>query len=303
MPTTAKCSRTEKLDVVSIGTRHSALHEEMVVQCARAGVHIYCEKPLAVDLASTDRMLSAVRDHGIKLAVALPNRVAPPIRRVLAMLQEGQLGTLLSLRARGKEDRRGGGEDLLVLGYHLFDLMCLFGGHPQWTFAHVRQDDREMVREDGRPATEPVGPVAGDWLAAMYGFPDGVHGYFESHRGLKGGSDRFSLEIHGSEGVIATRSLGTPMWFRGPIFNPARPHAWEPISIPAWDSVPDKGHWCGQRLVTDLLQAVEEDRPPISSGDDARWAQEMIQSVYVSHLAAARVALPLEDRSHPLDGS
>ena len=33
---------------------------------------------------------------------------------------------------------------------------------------------------------------------------------------------------------------------------------------------------------------------------EARWVQEMIQSVYVSHLARARVALPLSEREHPL---
>ena len=38
-------------------------------------------------------------------------------------MQSGRLGDVLEVRARGKEDSRGGGEDLMVLGTHLFDLM------------------------------------------------------------------------------------------------------------------------------------------------------------------------------------
>jgi hypothetical protein len=55
-------------------------------------------------------------------------------------------------------------------------------------------------------------------------------------------------------------------------------------------------------LIHDLLKAVEEDREPITGIHNTRWAQEMIQGVYVSHLAQSRVALPLpgNKREHPL---
>ena len=48
-----------------------------------------------------------------------------------AMLREGRLGQLLEIRARGKEDTRAGGEDLIVLGTHCFDLMRYFAGDPE----------------------------------------------------------------------------------------------------------------------------------------------------------------------------
>jgi len=292
--------KKEKLDVVSVGTRHSELHEEIVIECANAGKHIYCEKPLAPDLVSADRMLEACDKNGVKMAVALPNRSSPAIRQALKMVRSGRLGKILSFRARGKEDRWSGGEDLMVLGYHVLDLMCLFGGYPQWTFAQVTQEGRETVKGDARPASEPIGPVAGDEIVAMYGFPDRVHGYFESHSNLKRSPDRFSLEIYGDAGIITTRSVRDVMWFEGPILNPIKPHRWQPITTPEWDAVSEKGHWCSQQLVLDLLHSVEEEREPYSSGNNARWVLEMIQSVYTSHLAKARVALPLKERAHPL---
>jgi predicted dehydrogenase len=292
----------ERIDLVSVGMRHVDRHEEVVIACARAGKHIYCEKPVSADLASFDRMVAACDENGVKLAVALPNRASPAVQQALALVRENRIGKLRSLRARGKCDRRGGGEDLMVLGYHNLDLMCLFAGEPNWAFAHVMQGGSDAKRSDTRPATEPVGPIAGDCVAAMFGFPNQVHGYFDSHRNEDADNDRFSLEIHGSAGIIAMRSLADVVLFQGTSFNPAKPHQWQPIQVPEWDALPNKYHWCHQHLLRDLLLAVEEDREPIAGIHHVRWAQEMIQGVYVSHLAQSRVSLPLssDDRSHPL---
>jgi hypothetical protein len=48
------------------------------------------------------------------------------------------------------------------------------------------------------------------------------------------------------------------------------------------------------------LQAAVEQRDPICSGRDSRWAMEMVFAVYAAHLAERRVALPLRVRRHPL---
>jgi predicted dehydrogenase len=292
----------EELDLVTVGMRHPDVHEEVIVNCAQAGKHIYCEKPLSPDLASADRILEACQSNGVKLGLALPNRASLAVREALNMVDQGRIGKLTSLRGRGKEDRRGGGEDLMVLGYHMLDLMCLFAGQPQWTFAQVAVGSRDVTAADAHAASEPIGPIAGDCVVAMYGFPNQVHGYFESHRDFEGGGERFGLEFHGSGGIIALRSLRDVVWFEGPALNPAKPHRWQPISTPEWDSVADddKQHWCHQQLVLDLLAAAEEDREPLASGSDGRWVQEMIQSVYTSHLSQSRTPLPLERREHPL---
>jgi predicted dehydrogenase len=292
----------QEIDLVTIGMRHVDAHEEVVTHCARAGKHIYCEKPLAADLASFDRMLAACDEGGVKLAVALPNRISPAIRQALSLIRDGRLGKLRSLRAQGKCDHRGGGEDLMVLGYHNLDLMCLFAGQPQWTFAQVMQGGSDAAKGDARRATEPIGPIAGDCVAAMFGFADQVHGYFQSHQNSEPDGDRFSLEVHCAKGIIAARSLTDVVWLQGSSFNPAKAHSWQPVRVPEWDALTDKYHWCHQQLILDLLSAAEHDREPLTGIHHTRWAQEMIQSVYVSHLSQSRVALPLsaDQRSHPL---
>ena len=292
----------ERLDLVTIGMRHVNRHEDTVIRCAEAGKHLYCEKPLATDLASLDRMVAACNANGVKLSVALPNRVSPAIQQVLKMVREGRIGKLRAIHTQGKCDHRGGGEDLMVLGYHSLDLMCLVAGAPQWTFAHVMQGESDVAQEDGRPATEPIGPIAGDCIAAMFGFENQVHGYFQSHQNVDPDDDRFTLEIQGSKGIIVARSLADVMWLDVPSFNPAKAQTWQPIHFPAWESLPDKYHWCHQQLILDLLSAVEQGREPLSGIGNVRWVQEMIQSVYVSHFAESRQALPLpfDKRSHPL---
>lgn len=57
------------IDAVSICTPH-ALHCEMTLDAARAGKHILCEKPLALNLHDADRMIEAARQNNVKLYVA-----------------------------------------------------------------------------------------------------------------------------------------------------------------------------------------------------------------------------------------
>ena len=75
-----------------------------------------------------------------------------------------------------------------------------------------------------------------------------------------------------------------------------------PLAIP--EGAPQEAsamHLANQVIVRDLLAAVEEKRKPLSSGHDARAALEMIMAVHASHIAGDRVALPLRERSHPLE--
>jgi hypothetical protein len=57
----------------------------------------------------------------------------------------------------------------------------------------------------------------------------------------------------------------------------------------------------GRFAVWDLMQAIQEDRQPITNIYDARAALEMIYGVYASHLSQSPIYFPLKDRKHPLD--
>src|SRR5262245_21293244 len=120
---------TERLDVVAIGPRQPDQREAMLLAAIRAGVQaIYSEKPFARSLAEADRVLDAADARGVKIAVAHQNRAFPGPRLARQLIDAGRIGRLRALKAYGKQDRRGGGQDLMVLGTHLLDLMRSFAG-------------------------------------------------------------------------------------------------------------------------------------------------------------------------------
>ena len=116
--------------------------------------------------------------------------------------RDGAIGKLLEVRARGKEDKRAGGEDLMVLGTHCFDMMRFLIGDPEWVFAHVTDQGHEVGRGSGRRATEPVGTIAGDDISAMFAFAGGVSGYFGSKANDVTSGSRFGVTFYGSHGAI-----------------------------------------------------------------------------------------------------
>src|SRR5205807_851986 len=133
-----------------------------------AGAHLFMEKPIAPTLVEADEILAAAEKAGRKIAVAHQMRLAPSIVFLKKRIDEGLLGDLLELRAFGKQDARAGGEDLLVLGVHLFDLMRLFAGDPLWCTARVTQAGRDITPADARAIKEQIGPLAGDEVSAQF---------------------------------------------------------------------------------------------------------------------------------------
>jgi predicted dehydrogenase len=303
----------ERLDVVGIGPRQPDQREEMVLAAVDAGVRaIYTEKPCGRSLDEADRILAACDARGVKVAVAHQNRGRPGPAFARRLLQEGKIGRLRSMRALGKQDQRGGGQDLMVLGTHMLDLMRSFAGDARWCNARVLEDGAPAGPSSVRPAGERAGLIAGDDVVATYGFDAGILGTYESMRARDGESVLyFTLELHGTEGVLAFRSTtATPVYYLPrPFVLPDRPAEWEVLPAPPLETPPAAApppadastlHEPNQVIVRDLLAAVEQGREPLSSGRDYRAALEMVMAVYESHIRDDRVTLPLPDRTHPL---
>jgi predicted dehydrogenase len=75
-------------------------------------------------------MIAALEKRNLKLTIAHQTRYSPALAHAREAMTGGLLGDILELRGRGKEDARGGGEDLMVLGTHVMDLMRFFAGDP-----------------------------------------------------------------------------------------------------------------------------------------------------------------------------
>ena len=297
----------EKPQVVSVADRFLDAHRDMVVACAEAGASVFLEKPVARTLQEADEMVAACDKHHVKCAIAHQTRYSPRLKVVRQLISDGKLGELIELRGRGKEDSRGGGQDLMVLGTHILDLMRLVAGDCRWAFARVWQDGKKAVPGDVRPGGEGMGSIQGDRIAAMYGFDNGVTGTFGTYKAKEGAGRRFALHIHGSRGVIAltTGSLPGVYWLDDPSWSPgASKVGWQPVTsagVGKPEPLKESGADLGNRLIAaDLMDAIEQDREPLGSLRDGRAALEMNLAVYESHKQVRPVDLPLKNRRHPL---
>ena len=294
--------RQEKPDLVGIGPRWLDERVEMVTAAAEAGAHIYMEKPFAKTLAEADRMVDSVRKNKVKLQIAHQMRTAPYTLRAKAMIDAGEIGTIQEVRVRGKEDRRAGGEDLMVLGSHLFDMLRFFLGDPQWVVSHVTSDGEEMSSKHVKQPTEPIGPIAGTQIGAMFAFRNGVHGYFASRATDQTDPLRFGTWLYGSKGVIflpnAIYPDGGLYVLRSPAWLPSERTQWERI-----DAKPDREgpEIANALMVADLVRAIEGNGKPCCNEEDGRWTIEMVHGIYQAQKTGNRVTFPLQSRQHPLN--
>jgi predicted dehydrogenase len=253
---------------------------------------------MVASLADGDKIINAATQKGVKVAVAHQGVYLPTIQAVKKMLNAGRIGDVQAIYAHGKQDGRGGGEDMITLGTHLFNMMRYFAGDVHWMHAHIIANGREVTAADARGGTEPVGPVAGDCVNSYFAFYSGVSGFFDSRKDQVGSSRRYGMEIVGSEGTFSLRGGGADelALYPHPCWAPAdASQKWEAMHI---DDTPLLGG--NQLAIIDLIDAVENNRKPLSSAEDALAALEMIVGAYDSQLTGKRVYFPMEKREHPL---
>ncbi len=296
-----------KPDLVSIGCRWLDQHRDIVVACADRGVHMYLEKPLCRTLAEADDMAYALEKTHTKLVIAHTTRHSPKTKVMQDMIADGKIGRILELRGRGKEDQRGGGEDLWVLGSHIMDLTRIFGGDPAWCFATVTAGGKPVTKADVVEGNEGIGPLAGDALAAMYGLPENVTAYFASQRKAAPKRTRFGLSILGTEGILemstgylpAVKYLPESSWSAGQ--TGAKWHNVSSAGLDKPETLTRDADPNGNRpCVLELLGSIRDNRTPSGGIYDARAAIEMIVAVFESHRLGGPAALPLKNRQNPL---
>ena len=289
--------RVEKPDIVAICPRMLDERVPMVTAAAGAGAHILMEKPLARNLAEADQIVEIVERRKLKLLVGHPARPLGVTQAALRLLRAGELGQLQEIRARGKEDKRAGGEDLIVLGTHCFDLMRLFAGDPEWVFASFREKGRDCTPAMEHEGTESIGRIAGDDIGAMFRFTGGVPGYFASKRSDVMDGHRFGVTLYGSKALLyvplSDVPSAPPYLLRGTTWAGGQ---WERIDYPPGTAL-DGRIGSNAVMAADLMRAIETGQDPVCSARDARWTIEMIAGMYQSHYGQSQVRFPLAKRS------
>lgn len=297
-----------KPDVVAVCPRHPDQHHAMILRSISAGARgIFVEKPFCRSPAEADEIQTACTQNNTKLAVAHRNRYHPVLKVIDELIAGGELGRVLEIRGRGKGDRRGGAEDLWVLGSHVLNLVHYFGGKPLSCSATIKKDGVVATASDVYPGNEALGPLSGNELHARFDMERGMVAYFDSIANDGTASAGFGLQIVGSKGLIDINCDKNPLAYLVP-GNPFQPTSelrpWTPISSngvgkpETADKLLDEvAHQV--EPARDLLQSIQDDTVPKCDVRAGAVTVEMISAVFASHVARAEVSLPLESRAHP----
>ncbi len=173
-------------------------HAQFIQEAAEAGKHIFCEKPIALDLAQIDRALAAVEEAGVKLQVGFNRRFDPSFRRVRELVASGQLGEPHLLRITSRDPAPPPIEYIKVSGGIFLDMTI----HDFDIARYLIGSEVEEVFAVGGVMVDPEIGKAGDIDTAIVTlrFANGVLGTIDNSRQAVYGYDQ-RVEVFGSAGM------------------------------------------------------------------------------------------------------
>jgi predicted dehydrogenase len=191
------------VDAVVLATPHS-LHVPQIVAAAKAGKHVFCEKPLALTRADAEAALGAVQKAGVTIGLGYNRRFHPTMTDLRERVRAGKLGTVLHFegtmtfpnalllkptqwRANRAETPCGG---LTPMGVHIVDAAIDLFGEVEEVYC---MSLHRAVQID-----------ADDTTSILFRMKNGMSGYLGTMTAT-GGS--FRLQVYGSEGWLRVNGI------------------------------------------------------------------------------------------------
>ncbi|WP_434511180.1 Gfo/Idh/MocA family protein [Desulfitobacterium sp. AusDCA] len=280
----------EDIEVVTIATS-SDLHAPIGIAAAKSGKHVMVEKPMAMTLKSADELIKTCKDNGVKLEVIHQNRFNKSVKLMRKALEEGRFGKMTHGQAtvrwnrddnyyaqaswRGTKLQDGG--VLMNQSIHNIDLL-------QWTFGPVESVFGYTTTAMRKIEMEDVG-------GAVIKFKSGAIGLIEAASTIYPKNIEETLNVFGSTGSVIIGGIAVN-----------RIEAWEfPKSeeekkqiFASQESDPPTVYGFGHReVISDMIQAIREDRTPAIPGEEGRKALEIILAIYKCQETKEPVVFPL----------
>jgi myo-inositol 2-dehydrogenase / D-chiro-inositol 1-dehydrogenase len=178
-------------------------HADLIVGAARAGKHVFCEKPIDHSLSNIDRALQEVKKSGVKLQVGFNRRFDANFVRVRNAIVQGEIGTAHLMHIISRDPGpppisyiKTSGGIFLDMTIHDFDMARFLVG-----------DEVESIYATGGVRVDPEIGKAGDLdtVVIVLQFKNGVIATIDNSRKAAYGYDQ-RVEILGSKGAIATEN-------------------------------------------------------------------------------------------------
>lgn len=307
----------EDIDVIDCCVPNQ-LHYEVVMAALRAGKHVYCDKPLAANLAQARDMLAEARRCGVQHRMTFHLRFVPALMRAKQLVEEGFLGQVFSFRAcylhsgyvdpnrpmSWRLDAAAGGGALVDLGSHVLDLLRYLLGD----FAEVFAVTETFIKErplPGQPERR-VAVTVDDLTMLTLRTVDGALGSVEASRLATGTNDDMRIEIYGQRGALRF-NLMEPNWLyafdardpEAPLGGNRGFKAIESVQrYPAPAVLPGPKFavgWLRYHIASqfDFISSLVKGQPGPPDFEDGMRVQEVMEAAYRSARERRWVSLPL----------
>lgn len=246
-------------------------HAQLIAEAATAGKHIFCEKPIALELGQIDRALAAVEDAGVKLQIGFNRRFDANFARVREAVVSGEIGTPSLIHIISRDPAPPPIEYVKVSGgmfrdmtIHDFDMARFLIG-----------DEVESIYAAGSVRVDPAIGEAGDIDTALLvlHFRKGVIGTIDNSRKAVYGYDQ-RVEILGSAGKVATDNCYPN---EAVVSGTSKVYRDLPLNF-----FMDRYTASFTNELSSFVQAVREDKPTSVNGHDGRMPVVMAMAAQLS---------------------
>ena len=146
------------IDAVYIITPN-ALHKGAAIRVAKAGKHVICEKPMAINAKEGEEMIAACKKANVKLLVGYRMHFEPKTLEIVRMRKDGEFGKILFFQGlsgfrigdptqwRLKKELAGGGAMMDIGIYSINGARYMIGEEPIWVTAQETKTDNQKFKE------------------------------------------------------------------------------------------------------------------------------------------------------------
>jgi myo-inositol 2-dehydrogenase/D-chiro-inositol 1-dehydrogenase len=263
------------------------LHAEMVEQAAAAGKHVFCEKPLALKLEPSVRCVESTRSAGVLLQVGFHRRFDPDFLAAHERIEAGELGAIYLFRTSARD--RSTDPDptaLAAFGHFCVDATIHDLDLARWLVGEITD-----ITVIGAALSDPAFAAAGDidHCVVTLRFASGALGIIDNSR-VAGYGFECSTEIVGAH---ATLRVGTD--------HRANQLQWLSPGTLITQLVGDhteRHPVAYRRELEHFAAAVQNQRPPVATGEDALVAFTLAQAAAHAHQTGRTIHLPSRTAAH-----
>lgn len=185
----------------------SQFHAEQIKACAKYGKHVFCEKPIATDLAETVEAINACNEAGVKLMIGLQRRFDPNFKRVKQAVMNKEVGEPIMVKLCSRDPSpppfeyvKGGGGIFCDMAVHDLDMTRFLAGDDPIDILAIGSCHIDKSIED-LPGSEKY-----DTASCIVRYPNGVQAMVDVCRQSGYGYDQ-RAEVLGAKGMIATDNV------------------------------------------------------------------------------------------------